>query len=146
MITQIDLKAALLSKLKTVFSDADYDYYSGTDVFESYKRPSFFTWLELNNFEAVNQRMSKSSYDYIIDYFQPEQDEIDLMIKTTKIQELFVLGFYCKNRHIMIDNFDFNFIGKNNNVAEITVTFSFYDAIAQSEEPDLIDGVDVTIN
>lgn len=79
------LKAGLNKQLQTLYSPKDYKYYSGLEVIEGYSKPSFFTSLELITSYVISKNVSQRSYVFLIDYFQPEKDEVDMLNKLDEI-------------------------------------------------------------
>ena len=142
MITSKDIKAAIIEKLRSRFPN--YEYYSGLEVIEGYEKPCFFTFIEILDVSKINTNISNTDYLFLIDYFQPEKDEIDLLEKMEEIINLFLNGFKVKDRYI-VPELSQNYIGKNKNILEIELSFSVIQEITKEETEDKIENVKVNL-
>lgn len=126
MTTVSDIRVAVLNLLKGKYPT--YKRY-GNEVTEGFDKPSFFVSIQptINSNESVN--FKKYGYSIVITYFQEKAKETDNMQKVAEIEELFGYQMPVKNKLINITNYDYQFVGNNNNILQITVDVEFYDAI-----------------
>ena len=129
MITALDIRIAVMDLLKKQYPT--YKRY-GNEVTEGFDKPSFFVSIQptLNSNESVN--FKKYGYSIIITYFQSIKKEIDNMQKAAQIEELFGFQMPVKDRLINITDYDYQFVGNDSNILQITVNVEFYDEIKRT--------------
>lgn len=132
-MTIFDVKKALISKMKTLFSDDEFNYYS-KEVTEGYERPAFFTTLKPISVEPLNYNSQNNQYCFYIDYVQKTEDEADALNVAQKIKDLFGLFVKVGNRAVNVTGFNFDFIGKTKDQLEVAVDLQWIDRIKHNTE------------
>ncbi|MGN0512742.1 MAG: DUF6838 family protein [Lachnospiraceae bacterium] len=126
MITKIaDIKAAVNELLKAI--DDDTKVY-GNDVVQGYQTPCFFCDLHVKTV-SDSKNYNNNAGIAIITYMQTEPDEMDAIEKYDKIREAFGMKLKVKERFINIEDCDYSFVGKDANILQIEVNFSYMDRI-----------------
>lgn len=143
-MTLLELKAALIRKLKTIYPDSMYRYY-GVEVVEGYQKPSFFTQLKPVTLDFANKNATENVLTFYITYFQKEIDEVDMLRKVDEIKDLFGLYLRVGDRAVDISDFDFDYAGNDKNILEISFDLSFYGNIMKEEETELISEVQTNV-
>lgn len=142
-MTLVELKTGIISLMKKKYPTPTYKYYSKM-VVESYDRPSFFLRLApIQNSRETTTFRSKQFALYIT-YFQPILDEVDILTKIDEIERLF--GNYVRigDRAIDVTGFDFDYLGNDRNILEITVDLEWMDRINTTETADPMESVSIT--
>ena len=136
----VELKTGIVSLMKKKYPSPEYKYYSKV-VIESYDRPSFFLRLApiQNSRETTNFR-SKQFVLYIT-YLQPILDEVDMLTKVDEIEELFGNYIQIGDRAIDVTEFDFDYLGSDRNILEISINLEWMDRIKKTETEDLMESV-----
>lgn len=136
MISPKKIKKAYLSILKKVYPDIKI---YGVATVEGYTVPSFFVrsiGLSVGNKVGKNIML----HQYLIDttYFQLEADEVDAYEKIDRIRE--AVGDYLnvEGKKVAVNDFEFNFTGKNNDILQITFHVRFYTKRERNEEKDFM--------
>ena len=146
MITIKELKAGLIKVLKDELNSTDYKIYSGLEVIEGYKKPSFFTHLELLDMNLENKSTKHYSFMFLIDYFQPEVDEIDMLDKADLITSIYSNGFKVKDRFILPTDISTALIGSDKNILEVEIDFDFYQETNIKDAFDLMEEFELSID
>ena len=152
MITEIDLKKAIVSLLQSKYAISQYHYY-GIEVTEGNKKPYFFTDLRLMTQQDETANIVSKKYFVAITY-QPKQiSEADNFEKVEGIRQLICciddkkrkrkMTIKVKDRYIKVDNFSYTYTGEENNILQIQMDLSFVEfAVVRDIEP-LIEEVEV---
>ena len=137
-----ELKAGIIEIMKTKYPSTEYKYYSKM-VIEGYDRPSFFLRLAQisNNRETINYR--SKVYVLYITYLQTKRDEVDQLNKIDEIENLF--GNYIKigNRAVDVTGFDYDFLGSNHNILEITINIEWMDCTSNEEINQIMESAEI---
>lgn len=134
-MTLKDVKKGLIDLLKTKYSK--YHYYS-MSVIEGYERPSFFTQLKPVLIENRNERTRENIVMFYIDYFQEEVDEADMLDKIDEIRKLFGTYVMIGKRALDVLSIDYDFIGTDRNILEISIELEWMEQIEHSNEKPLM--------
>lgn len=136
----VQLKTGIVSLMKKKYPSPEYKYYSKM-VIESYDRPSFFLRLApiQNSRETTNFRSKQ--FALYITYFQPILDEVDMLTKVDEIEELFGNYIQIGDRAIDVTGFDFDYLGTDRNILEVTIDLEWMDLIEKIETADLMESV-----
>lgn len=144
MITEIDLKKAILDLLKTRYPPTQYHYY-GIEVTEGCQKPYFFTDLRLVRQQDETANIISKEYYLSITYQSKKINEEDNFNKVNEIRELFCcvdeknrkrkMVLKVKDRYIKIEDFSYTYTGEENNILQIQIEFSFLEfASVETEE------------
>ena len=144
MITEIDLKKAILDLLKTKYAPPQYHYY-GIEVTEGCKKPYFFTDLRLMRQQDETANIVSKQYYLAITYQGKTVSEEDNFKKIEEIRELLCcvdernrkrkMVLKVKDRYIKIEDFSYTYTGEENNILQIQVDLNFYEfASVETEE------------
>ena len=131
-MTILEVKKGLLDKMKTIFPDDKFAYY-GMDVTEGYKRPCFFTQIKPVEISPFNYNSKKIQATLYIDYMQKTIDEVDALSVIQQLEDLFGLSVKINDRAVYINGFDWDFVGTNKNITEITVDLEWHVRISHDE-------------
>lgn len=134
-MTLKDIKKGLITLLKTKYPK--HHYYS-MSVTEGYERPSFFTQLKPVLMENRNERTRENIVMFYIDYFQEEIDEVDMLDKIDEIRKLFGTHVMIGKRALDVLSIDYDFIGTDRNILEISIELEWMDQIEHSNEKPLM--------
>lgn len=127
-MTLIELKKALIEKMKTKYPESTYRYY-GIEVVEGYQKPSFFTQLKPITLDFSNRNSTENVLTFYITYFQKEINEADMLRKVDELRELFGQYLMVGKRAVDISNFDFDYAGNDKNILEISFDLEFFGKI-----------------
>lgn len=139
-MTLAELKKGLLSHMMTIFPSDKYKYYS-MDVIEGIERPCFFTQLKPVDTDPQNYNSRNNLLTFYINYLQTEIDEIDLLEKIDQLRNLFGLAVKIGDRAVKVNSFEWDFIGTNRNIAEISVDIQWMDKFERAETEQIIESV-----
>lgn len=125
-MTLTELKAGLIGILKTKYPKCKY--YSAA-VVENYDRPCFFTQLKPVDMDAENYNSRKNRVIFYITYMAKTVNEADDLRMIDEIRDL--MGLYVKiaGRVVYVEGFDWNFVGTDRNIPEISVELYWLDRI-----------------
>lgn len=134
-MTLSELKAGLLSRMRTIFPESKYKYYSMA-VVEDFDRPCFFTQIKPIEMDPNNYNSRNNLVTLFINYMQEEIDEADALDVIQKIRDLFGLSIPIGDRHVYVESFDYDFIGTDRNIPEITIDLRWRDQIDHKDKGD----------
>lgn len=142
-MTLKEVKTGLLTLMQTKYPD--YKYYSMA-VVEDFDRPSFFTQIKPVDTTPINYNSRMSIYAFYITVFQEEVDEVALLDVIDTLRDLFELSVRIKsaegNRSVDVNDFEFDFVGTDRNVAQIIVTLQWQDRIDHTNNAPLMESVE----
>lgn len=139
-MTLSDLKAGLISLLKTRYPEKKYKYYSKM-VVENYERPCFFTQIVPVSNQGENYNTRKKVVLFYITIFQNEVDEAEALDMIDTIQDLFGLAVKIKDRAVDVTDFDWQWIGTEKYMPELSITLEWYDDIIHEDDSPIIGSV-----
>lgn len=153
MISEIELKKAILDLLKTKYPSESYKYY-GIEVSEGCKRPSFFVDMRLEKEQDATANLIKKEYAVYITYFAEKVNETDNLKKVEEIRQLLRctdnkkrkrdMTIKVKERYIKIENYHYGYTGEANNILQIMFDFSFLEFEPETERAMLMRSVEIT--
>lgn len=144
-MTLAEIKKGLLSHMQTSFPCDKYKYYS-MDVVEGFDRPCFFTQLKPVDTAPQNYNSRNNVLTFYINYLQTEIDEFEMLETIDKIRNLFGLAVKIGDRAVKVDNFEWDFIGKDRNVVEISVDIQWMDKIEHEITEQIVESVQTNTN
>lgn len=150
-MTLIDVKKALIGKMKQVFPTSKYKYYSMA-VVEKYERPCFFTQLKPIDTSPSNYNTRQMKATFYINYMQDKIDEADILDTIQKLQDAFELAVPVqlqdgKIRYLHVDDMDWDFIGTDRNIPEITIDISWgAEVVRNKPTAPLMEGANIILN
>lgn len=98
-------------------------------VVENYKRPAFFIQLKPNTMEPTNYNSRYNQMTLYIDYMQNVIDEGDALDVIEGLRDLFGLSITIEDRSIHVTGFDYDFVGTDRNIPEISIDLEWTDRI-----------------
>jgi len=136
MITETELKKAVIDLLKEAYPAPKYRYY-GIEVSEGYQRPAFFVDLRLRSRNDETANIISKMYDVTITHFPKRIKEtvytamIDdiaalLMQKDTRKRKP-RMTLKVGDRYIKVEDYAYDYAGKNNNLLQIEWSMTFCD-------------------
>ena len=135
MIELLEVKKSCNAALKEAFPD--FTIY-GTDVREGMKLPSFYTEIVpyTLNYESINLVRQKCGFKITLLEKTPNE-ELQLSV-FEKIRKVFHLKVRIKEKLVTVDSVEFDYIGAENNIFQITVRFQWFDSIAERKEEEQV--------
>jgi hypothetical protein len=147
VITDSELKKAIIGLLKSKYPDPPYLYY-GVEVAEGYQTPAFFVDLRLRGMKDETINIVSKQYDVYITHFpkRPKETEylnmvagVELLLTTTdKRKRKPRMTLKVGERYIGIDEFSYDYVGKKNNLLRLEWTMQFYDFIDDGPRQELM--------
>lgn len=145
MITEFDLKNALLSLIQSQYKFPQYHFYS-VESAEQKEKPYFVTNMQLleQTDETLNVILKK--YFVTITYEPQQRDEMDHFEKIETFRQLLYqkndnmkksnMGIQVKEKHIKVDKFAYTYVGNEKNQLQIQLNLSFFESsVIQQTEP-----------
>ena len=130
MISIIDLKKAYISLLRGLYKES-IKYY-GVEIKEGYSKPSFF--IEVSPVEMGGGINARSNvFNFYTTYFQKEVNEIDRYKKIEEIRGALGNKLGVGDRFVNVTDYSYSFIGKDNNIIQISFTVSYMDSVKNSD-------------
>lgn len=135
MIELLEVKKSCNAALKEAFPD--YKIY-GTDVREGLKLPSFYTEIVPYTliYESLNLVRQTCGYKITLLEKTPNE-ELELSV-FEKIRKAFHLKVRIKDKLVNVDSVEFDYIGAENNIFQITVHFQWFDSIAVEKKEETV--------
>ena len=140
-MTLAELKKGLLSHMMTIFPKDRYKYYS-MDVIEGYDRPCFFTQLKPVDTAPHNYNSRNNVLTFDINYFSEEVDELEMLTVVDQLRDLFGLAVKIGDRAVKVDNFEWDFVGTDRNILEVSIDVQWSDKIEHAETDDIVESVE----
>ena len=115
----------------------DFKIY-GTDVREGLKLPSFYTEIVpyTLNYESLNLVRQTCGYKITLLEKTPNE-ELELSV-FEKIRKAFHLKVRIKDKLVTVESVEFDYIGAENNIFQITVHFQWFDSIAVEKKEETV--------
>ena len=135
MIDLLEVKKSCNRALKDAFPD--FKIY-GTDVREGLKLPSFYTEIVpyTLNYESLNLVRQTCGYKITLLEKTPNE-ELELSV-FEKIRKAFHLKVRIKDKLVTVESVEFDYIGAENNIFQITVRFQWFDSIAVEKKEETV--------
>ena len=141
-MTLSELKKGLLSLMQTIYPETEYKYY-GMDVSEGFERPSFFTQIKPVEMDPNNYNSRNNRVTFFIDYMQEIVDEVDALDKIQQIRDSFGLVVKIGDRAVKVVSYDYDFIGTERNIPEISIDLEWMDRIDHTENLPLMESAEI---
>lgn len=141
-MTLSELKKGLLSLIQTIYPETKYKYY-GMDVSEGFERPSFFTQIKPVEMDPNNYNSRNNRVTFFINYMQEVVDEVDALEKIQQIRDMFGLAVKIGDRAVKVVSFDYDFIGTERNIPEISIDLEWMDRIEHNENLPLMESAEI---
>ena len=125
-MTLKELKSGIVTLIKSQFPNIKI--YSMA-VVENYKRPSFFMQLKPTTMEPENYNSRRNRVSLYIDYLQKAIDEGDQLDVIDGLRDLFGLSIKIGDRAVDVVGFDYDYIGTDRNIPEISIDLEWFDRI-----------------
>lgn len=141
-MTISDVKVRCLELIKTAYPS--YKYYSNA-VVEKIERPSFVTQIRPIIMEPVNYNSRNNVVALTVTYFQKVASEPDALKVIQTIRNLFGLAVRVRledeNRAVKVTEFEYDFIGTERNIPQITITMEWMDVISHPDDSELMENL-----
>lgn len=138
-MTISDVKVRCLELIKTAYPS--YKYYSNA-VVEKIERPSFVTQIRPIIMGPVNYNSRNNVVALTVTYFQKVASEPDALKVIQTIRDLFGLAVRVRledeTRAVKVTEFEYDFIGTERNIPQITITMEWMDVIAHPDDSELM--------
>lgn len=144
-MTIAEVKAGLLAKMQTIFPESKWKYY-GMDVVEGFERPCFFTQLKLVDSSPSNFNSRNIQATFYINVMQKSIDEADALDLIQRLQDLFGLAVRIGDRAVHVTNMDYDFIGTDRNIPEISFDLEWGAEISHKENLPLMESAEIKQN
>ena len=131
MIQIQEVKKEMIQVVRNLYPKG-YRFY-GAEVTEGYEKPSFFTQILPEKMENETKNVRSNVLMFVITYFQKEVDEADMLKKAKEIRNAFGMKVKVGDRYITVTDFDYDFMGSDDNILQMRITVSFYDQIPRKE-------------
>ena len=141
-MTYGDIARALTKTLTDLFPG--HRIYSMARV-EKIERPAFFFSMKPVLVEAANMRTRHNVLSVYIDYFQSVKDEAGMYDAATVIRDTLGWSYPVGDHYVNVQSFDWEFVGTERNVIEISITLDYFDAVDTDEKADLMEDVHVNV-
>lgn len=142
-MTISDVKVRCLELIKTAYPS--YTYYSNAVVEKIEERPSFVTQIRPIIMEPVNYNSRNNVVVLTVTYFQKVVDEPDALKVIQTIRDLFGLAVRVRledgTRAVKVTEFEYDFIGTERNIPQITITLEWMDVIAHPDDSELMENL-----
>ncbi len=152
MITEIDLKKAIISLLQSRYATSQYHYY-GIEVTEGCKKPYFFVDLRLMSQKDETANIVSKKYFVSITYQSKQISETDNFEKVEEIRQLLCcnddrnrkrkMTIKVKDRYIKVDDFSFTYVGEETNILQIQIDLSFLEFAEQKATEPFMEDINV---
>lgn len=103
-------------------------------VTENFQRPCFFTQLKPYEMSPTNYNSRAIKATFYIDYFQETADEAEALEVIDKLIETFDLGVQIDDRFVDVISTNYDFIGSDKNVPEISIDIEWSNKISHEED------------
>lgn len=143
-MTLVEVKKALLELMQTIFPKERYTYYAAS-VVENYKRPSFFTSLTPVNMEPCNLNTRNNIFTFHITYMQERVNEEEALLFVEKIRDLFGLCVIVGKRGIDVTEFQYDFIGSDGNIPQISITLEWMESIFRDNDAPVMEQAELKL-
>lgn len=138
----IEVKKGLLKRMQEDFPKNKYKYYSMA-VTENFQRPCFFTQLKPYDMSPANYNSRTIKATFYIDYLQEVADEADALEAIDKIIESFGLGVKIGDRFVDVISTNYDFIGTDRNIPEISIDIEWNVEINHKEDLPMIETAEI---
>ena len=143
MIELIEIKAAANSVVRNAYPDMKV---YGPDTTGALDRPSFYTEIVPYTLQNLSVNLVKQSCGLKVTLMEKVTDEDFQLGCFARLRKAFGLKLLVKHRKITISDIEFDYIGKKNDVFQITIRFEWYDSIAEPEKHELMNDVHTVFN
>lgn len=118
------IKQELIKQLSLKYEDPCY----GMETVDAYKKPCFFLYLkERLLLQTINYRQKRCEIEVI--RIQRTTDERDSILFFETMAELFSPKFVVGDRHFNTEDFEFSYLGENEDIPEVTFSFEYFERI-----------------
>lgn len=93
--------------------------------------------------EPCNYNSRSNQAAFYITYFQKTIDEAEALDVIQKLRDLFGLYVKIGNRAVKILDYDYEFSGKEKNIAEITIDVEWMDRIEHKTDAPLMENIEL---
>ena len=130
--------------LKNRYPPPQYRIY-GKEIQEGYDTPCFFTEVIDRGSRGETKNFAKAGFTIKITYFQAEKNELDQLKKVDEIKSLFGLIFYVGNRRLTVGEFSHDFIGKYQDILQISIEIDYKENTKKEDETSVAQEIHVQI-
>ena len=135
MIELLEVKRSCNRALRDAFPELKI---YGIEVREGLKQPCFYTEIVPYSlvYESINLVRQKCGFKITLLEKTPNE-EFQLSV-FEKIRKVFHLKVRIKEKLVTVDSVEFDYIGAENNIFQITVRFQWFDSIAERKEEEQV--------
>ena len=135
MIELLEVKKSCNRALKDAFQELKI---YGVEIREGLKQPCFYTEIVPYSlvYESINLVKQKCGFKITLLEKTPNE-EFQLSV-FEKIRKVFHLKVRIKEKLVTVDSVEFDYIGAENNIFQITVRFQWFDSIAERKEEEQV--------
>ena len=135
MIELLEVKKSCNRALKDAFQELKI---YGVEVREGLKQPCFYTEIVPYSlvYESIN--LVKQKCGFKITLLEKTPNEEFQLTVFEKIRKVFHLKVRIKEKLVTVDSVEFDYIGAENNIFQITVRFQWFDSIAEKKEEEQV--------
>lgn len=146
MISVLEIKTAMVDKIKEKFPVSNGYKYYGVSVKEGQETPCFFTQILPTSSEQETTNTIDSGYLFTITYFQKKNDEVDQLEKVDTFKKMFTGKIAVGERFVQVNDFDFEYIGRDRNILQMSFSITFKDVIEKQTTAEEIKEVAIKTN
>lgn len=139
-MTFSDIQIAVVKILKDNFPN--HNIQSIMKV-EQVKRPAFFVYMKPIISEPSGKYARHNIMALYIDYFQDVKNEKDMYDAAYIIRDAMGISFPAGDGYANVMEFDWDFVGSERNIMEISVELEYYDAVGTKEEADTMESLEI---
>jgi hypothetical protein len=148
-----DIKKAIIDLLKAKYPQPPYSYY-GIEVVEGYTPPAFFVDLRPRGMTDETINVMSRGYDVYIKHFPRKVDEaayLDIIREVTrsltahdKRKRKPRMTLKVGERYIKVDEFGYDYVGKNGDILQIEWNMTFYDFIEDGPQYEVMKELEIS--
>lgn len=141
MITKTaDIKAAVNALLENATNLKIY----GNDVVQGYEYPCLFVDMHVKTI-TKSKNYNENTGIFIITYMQEQPDELDALRTYDVIKDAFGTKLQVGNRYIEIEDIEYSYVGRDENIMQIEIDFAYSDRLEKKEHKPVIESVKVNM-
>ena len=117
MITLKQLKKACNDKVKSTFPAIKV---YGNDTIDGYDRPAFFSEILHHGYSHESKAYAINGATFKLTLFEKSHDEEYCLDVFEKLRDSFGMTLQVAERHLLVGEFSYEFIGENANMLQIS--------------------------
>lgn len=123
----------------------------GNDTLDGYTRPAWFTEIIPRTYRTISESAMQAGFTYKATLLETTHDEAFCLDAIDTVREAFKFSIKCGDMHLLVEDFDWDWIDQHNDVLQITIDFAEFVVITNlrtrpgSENYDLMETLDMDI-